>query len=335
MTSIPGQYFDGRSSARRPVELEISIDGTIRVSSLDQTRVYRVRETEFSERIGRTPRTLRFPDGSACQVSDNDALDAALAALGSPSAHHEVHRLESRWSYALMALIALVVIVWAGIEYGIPAAARHVAAIFPPRADAVIGTQALELLDHGYFSASKLPPERQQQLRDEFASMTRGLNDAHEFRLEFRHGGELGANAFALPSGIVVMTDELVELAQDDRELQAVLAHEIGHVVHRHSLRMLLQNSATSLLMIGLTGDVSSASVLVAGVPTALVQAKHSRQFEAEADDYAYAWMDRNGISHRYFSAMLQRLEQKYGGGDSGAMSWLSSHPQTGERVRD
>lgn len=335
MTPIPGQYFDGRSSARHPVQLEISIDGTIRVNGLGEAHVYRVRDTELSARIGRTPRTLRFADGSVCQVFDNDALDAALAELGGADTPHDVHRLESRWSYALAALLALVVIVWAGIEYGIPAAARHVAAIFPPQADAVIGTQALELLDHGYFSASKLPPERQRQLRDEFAAMTRGLDDAHQFRLEFRHGGELGANAFALPSGIVVLTDELVELAQDDRELQAVLAHEIGHVVHRHSLRMLLQNSATSLLMIGLTGDVSSASVLVAGVPTALVQAKHSRQFEAEADDYAYAWMDRNGISHRYFSAMLQRLEQKYGGGDSGTMSWLSSHPKTAERVRN
>ena len=145
----------------------------------------------------------------------------------------------------------------------------------------------------------------------------------------------MGANAFALPSGIVVMTDELVDLAQADEELQVVLAHEIGHVVHRHSLRMLLQNSATSLLIIGLTGDVSSASVLVAGVPTALVQAKHSRQFENEADDYAYAWMDRNGVPHRYFTDMLERLEKKYGGAGSGALSWLSSHPSTAERIRD
>ncbi|HZF25801.1 MAG TPA: M48 family metallopeptidase [Steroidobacteraceae bacterium] len=335
MTGIQAQFFDGRSSVRHPVELEIDAAGVVRLTGLGETREYPLNETRISERIGHTPRTLRFPDGSACQVLDNDAIDAALEALDSTSAQHDVHRLESQWTYAVLALIALIAIVWAAIQYGIPAAARHVAAVFPPRADALIGAQALELLDHGYFSPSKLPPERQQQLRDEFAAMTRDLDDTHEYRLEFRHGGELGANAFALPSGIVVMTDELVELAQADQELQTVLAHEIGHVVHRHSLRMLLQSSATSLLMIGLTGDVSSASVLVAGVPTALVQAKHSRQFEAEADAYAYAWMDRNGISHQYFRDMLARLEKKYGGGDAGAMSWLSSHPKTAERIRD
>ena len=98
--------------------------------------------------------------------------------------------------------------------------------------------------------------------------MTRDLDDAHEYRLEFRRGGELGANARSrCHRESSVITDELVELrAGSIRRLQVVLAHEIRHVVHRHSLRMLLQNSATSLLMIGLTGDVSSASILVAGV---------------------------------------------------------------------
>ncbi len=51
------------------------------------------------------------------------------------------------------------------------------------------------------------------------------------------NGRAVGANAFALPSGIVVMTDELVELAKTDDELVAVLAHEIGHVRGRHALR--------------------------------------------------------------------------------------------------
>ncbi|MGH8310383.1 MAG: M48 family metalloprotease, partial [Steroidobacteraceae bacterium] len=101
----------------------------------------------------------------------------------------------------------------------------------------------------------------------------------------------------------------------------------------RHSLRMLLQNSATSLLMIALVGDISSASVLVASVPTVLVQAKHSRQFETEADEYAYAWLDREGVPRRHFGAILERLEEKYGADD--VPSWISTHPSTAQRVRD
>ena len=207
MTRLAGQYFDGTSSARRAVELEIGTDGRVHVTGLAEPRQYHLAEVEISERIGQTPRRLRFPDGSVCQVLDNDAVDAALEALDASSAQHDVHRLESRWAYAILALVALVGVVWAGIQFGIPALARHAAMLFPPQADTMLGVQALDLLDRSYLAPSKLPPQRQEQLRAEFAGMTRELHDSHEYRLEFRQGGELGANAFALPSGIVVITD--------------------------------------------------------------------------------------------------------------------------------
>ena len=333
MTWTRGQFFDGRSSARHDVEVQIGIDGVVRVTGAGPPRDYRLAEVEVSERIGSTPRMLRFADGSACEVADNDAIDAALEQLDAVSPQHRVHRLESRWHYALIAGLALVLVAWGAIQFGIPAAARHVARAMPASTDYAIGRESLELLDRTMLEPTALGSERQEALRERFGAMTRDLEDGHEYRLEFRGGGDVGANAFALPSGIVVMTDELVELAQSDDELSAVLAHEVGHVVHRHSLRMLLQNSATSLLMLALVGDVSSASVLVASVPTVLVQAKHSRQFEIEADDYAYAWLDRAGIARHHFGAILERLEQKYGGAD--VPSWISSHPPTAQRMRD
>ena len=333
MTWTRGQFFDGRSSARYDTEVQIGIDGVVRVTGAGPPRDYRLAEVEISERIGSTPRMLRFADGSACEIADNDAVDAALEQLDAVSPQHRVHRLESRWHYALLAGIALVLIAWSTIQFGIPAAAKHVALALPTSTDHALGRESLELLDRMMFEPTMLADERQAALRERFAAMTRDLEDGHEYRLEFRRGGDVGANALALPSGIVVMTDELVELAQTDDELAAVLAHEVGHVVHRHSLRMLLQNSATSMLMLALVGDISSASVLVASVPTVLVQAKHSRQFEAEADDYAYAWLDRAGIERRNFGAILERLEQEYGGED--VPSWISSHPPTAQRVRD
>jgi Zn-dependent protease with chaperone function len=332
MTWIRGQFFDGRSSARYDVEVQIGVDGIVRVTGAGPARDYRLAETEISERIGSTPRVLRFVDGSACEVADNDAVDAALEQLDAVSPQHRVHRLESRWHYALIAGLVLVLVAWATIQFGIPAAARHVAMALPASTDYALGRESLELLDRTMFEPTALPSARQEALRSRFAAMTRDLADGHEYSIEFRRGGDVGANAFALPSGIVVMTDELVELAQSDDELAAVLAHEVGHVVHRHSLRMLLQNSATSILMLALVGDISSASVLVASVPTVLVQARHSRQFETEADDYAYAWLDRAGIPRRNFGAILERLEQKYGGQD--VPSWISSHPPTAQRVR-
>jgi Zn-dependent protease with chaperone function len=333
MSWMRGHFFDGRSSARHDVEVQIGIDALVRVIGAGPPRDYSLAEVEISERIGNTPRVLRFPDGGACEIADNDAVDAALEQLNATGAQHHVHRFESRWRYALAAGIAIVLIVWGGIQFGIPAAARHVAMALPASTDHALGRESLELLDRTLFEPTQLSSERQAVIRSRFADITRDLADGHHYRLEFRRGGSMGPNAFALPSGIVVMTDELVALAGSDEELSAVLAHEVGHVVHRHSLRMLLQNSATSLLILALVGDVSSASVLVASVPTVLVQAKHSRQFEVEADDYAYAWLDRAGIPRRHFGAILERLEREYG--DKDVPSWISTHPPTPQRVRD
>ena len=50
------------------------------------------------------------------------------------------------------------------------------------------------------------------------------------YTLVFRKSDAIGANAMALPSGTIVVTDGLVTLAEDDREILGVLAHEAGHV---------------------------------------------------------------------------------------------------------
>jgi Zn-dependent protease with chaperone function len=331
---MAGRFFDGHSAAAHAVEVSLGADRRVYVKGLPSRYEHPLDAVEISARVGRTPRILRFPDGAACEIADNDAVDSALELLGIHGREYRVHWLESRWKYALGAAVVAVAFVWGAIEYGIPAAARHVANVFPASADRSLGIESLEIMDKTLFTPSQLPAERQAALSARFAAMTQPLSDGHEYRLEFRHGGKIGPNAFALPSGIVVMTDELVELSRADEELLAVLAHEIGHVVQRHSLRMLLQNSVVSLVMMAITGDVSTASVLAASVPTVLVHAKHSRQFEAEADDYAYAWLDRNGIPRRHFGAILQRIEETEEE-SADAQGWFSTHPRTAERVRN
>jgi predicted Zn-dependent protease len=161
------------------------------------------------------------------------------------------------------------------------------------------------------------------------------------FRLEVRAGRALGANALALPSGIIILTDELVELARNDDEIAAVLAHEVGHVRGRHALRHVLQNSVSGLLIASLTGDLLSVTSLSAALPTALVDASFSREFEREADDAAMAWMKSAGVQPRGYAGILGRLQAQLDarngratGGRSPVRNYLSTHPDTGERIR-
>ena len=66
----------------------------------------------------------------------------------------------------------------------------------------------------------------------------------HDIRIVFRKGGRLGPNAFALPGGTIIFTDEMIMLSEHDDELLAVLIHEIGHVVHRNGMRTIIQDSS-------------------------------------------------------------------------------------------
>ena len=99
-------------------------------------------------------------------------------------------------------------------------------------------------------------------------------------------------------------------------------------VQRRHGLRHLLQNSVVALLITWYVGDVGA---LAAAAPTAILQAKYSRDFEREADDYAAESLRQNGIPLSHLADILLRLEQSHGG--SSATSYLSSHPAAAERL--
>jgi Zn-dependent protease with chaperone function len=287
---------------------------------------------QISDRLGSTPRRLRFDDAAVFETLDNDGVDRGLEALGQRHFSGRVARWEGRWQNAVGALVAVVLIAVLFIRFGVPALANLAAHVLPASVDRAISVQGLDLLDRTVLGDSALPPNRQKELRDRFDGMTATLADGHVYRLEFRKGGPLKANAFALPDGTIVMTDELVALAQNDEEIVSVLAHEIGHVRGRHALRMLLQAAGVAAITLTLYGDVASTSALAASIPTVLINAKHSRQFEEEADTFAKQWLRDHGIPESRFDDMLCRLEKSAPSGDDD-LKFLRSHPSTSERA--
>ena len=93
-----------------------------------------------------------------------------------------------------------------------------------------------------------------------------------------------------------------------------MLAHEIGHVRGRHAMRLVLQSSGVAVLLTALAGDAVGVTFLAVALPTMLLQSGYSRQFEAEADDYAFAHMKRHGVSPQAFADVMRRLEKETGG---------------------
>jgi len=128
-----------------------------------------------------------------------------------------------------------------------------------------------------------------------------------------------------------VLTDELERLATNDDELRGVFAHEVGHLVNRHALRRLLQSSSAALLLGGILGDVTGVSTLVIAVPTVLVDSAYSRDFEREADHFAFLWMAEHNVDPARLGDLLTRVTTAYGEDRGG---FLAGHPSLRERVK-
>lgn len=330
--SVSAYYFDGISTRRHTVSLSLA-DGWLAVRGDEVAREEPFTTMSISEKLGNSPRLLHFPDGSHCEVNDHAAFEALLSEAGYRP-QSLVSRLEGKWRFALSAFLLSIACVIAGFIWGLPWVAQQVAASIPHSVARGIDEHALRAFDDGLMQPSKLDAARQQQLSQRFTA----LHDTHELpphTLKFRSSPTIGANAFALPGGTIVVTDELVALAANDEEIIAVLAHEMGHVSERHPLRQLLQSSVVALAMTWYLGDISS---LLAAAPTLLLQTSYSREFERRSDRYAARLLSMNGIPAVHLADMLEKLEAAHPGSKHVSSSrfgeLFSTHPDTGERIR-
>ena len=278
MNQLAAWYYDGHSSARRPVTLVLERSGMITVSGLEHPVRHTLNDVRISDRLASTPRMFHFQNGAKCEVADNDAVDAFLALHTRGRLAALIHSLENHWGYVLVAVVFTLGIAWGSIRYGIPALASVAVASVPLAADVSLGAQALETLDQHLLSDTALDQVRQNEVRSLFTTVA--ASTEQPLTLEFRAGGTLGANALALPSGVIVITDELIALTELDEEIIAVLAHEAGHLSHRHAMRSMIQHAGIATILLVLTGDISSLTGLAVGLPVFLVEASYSRAFE-------------------------------------------------------
>lgn len=336
MQMVDADYYDGKSALAYKVRLSLAgNDLVVEGGSIERREP--LNTLHVSEPMGAAPRLIKFSDGAHCEVIDHAALSVLLKAGG----HRDglVVQLQSRWHWALAAVIITLAGIFAGYRWGLPVVSEWIAFRLPEKALAQMGKSTLAFLDEGIFSPSVISPERQQSLRSTFEGLyaPEGIKAQHQ--IVFRNGKAIGANAFALPDGTIIVTDQLVKLAKQDQEIFAVLAHELGHLNRRHSLRMLIQGSIVAFAVAWYLGDVSNVA---AGLPTLLLQARYSRDHELEADEYAAAMLKANGIASHHLADILKRMELAHSSNECGEDiettgvfgGYLDSHPATHERIK-
>jgi len=323
---LSADYFDGRSTRVRVVHLEVAGED-LKITGEDIDRRVPLTQVKVDERLGRAPRRLRFADEAFCVVSDLNALDALLSSM----AHRDgwVDRVQRRARFVLLSLAVCAALAVAAYVWGLPWAADIGASRMPAWISVKISDQALKALDGGFLLPSRIAADRQQALMAKFHALRLPEGGNAKAELLFRRSPQLGANAFTLPDGRIVLLDDLITIVGDDRQILAALAHEAGHAHGHHGMRILLQSSIVGAFLAFYVGDISS---LLAVAPATLMQARYSREFETQADDYGAAVLKLNGMSPALLADALDKLAKSHQ--ETAGARYLSTHPATVERMR-
>jgi predicted Zn-dependent protease len=220
----------------------------------------------------------------------------------------------------------------AAYVYAIPLATRLILAAVPASIDETIGDVFFESMDGTGLTPSRLPEAEQSRLRDAFGQAVQQAEGvkASATTLEFR-SAEMGPNAFALPGGRIVVTDDLVKLVDGRQDVVVgVLGHEYGHVKARHGLRMVAQSALLRMATGLVLGDFSA---LLAAAPALLGEQAYSRDFERDADAESVRIMKAAGLSPAAMVAFFEKLAEKDLGNSTGVAIAFASHPADAERV--
>ncbi|HKX64390.1 MAG TPA: M48 family metallopeptidase, partial [Rhizomicrobium sp.] len=246
-----------------------------------------------------------------------------------------LHRLEQSWRLVLIALVCVGAATAAFAFYGVPAAAGWLARHTPSSVADYTGRQTLQALDKIALKPSKTPAAVQKRYRALFTATAAAAPRGEQgYRLLFRDAPAIGPNAFALPDGSVVLTDQMIALIQKDEEIEGVFAHEMSHIDRAHGLQRIYQASLVPAAIAFITGDASQIGQIAAILPGLLLQSAYSRGFEQQADDDAAKQLHRMGKRVAPLAELLERLEKKLCGRQEGCgPNWLGSHPDTTERA--
>lgn len=218
--------------------------------------------------------------------------------------------------------------------FGIPLIAQRIVELIPPETEVdfgrmVAGQMSEALSEQGGIPVCDTDPGSVANLAiTRFAQQALvGIDTPFEVNIQVVNNSI--PNAFALPGGQAYYFAGLLEKTENANEFSAVLAHEIGHVVARHSMQKLVSTAGTGLLVGFILGDITGLSV-AGSLGSVLINNSFSREAEREADDFALEIANRMNFEASGLANLLDRISRE--GDTANAFALFSTHPLNIER---
>lgn len=283
--------------------------------------------------VGSLPYKILLAEGQLFEAENNQETKKFLEFCEKPNAESWLSYLEQKKIVILVGIMILAGLVITVPKYGLPWMGDQVAHWIPHSWLMMAGDETLEILDESFFSPSEMAPQDQDQFTKEFNRMASLVLKDQTARLVFRQSEEIGPNAFALPGGLVVLTDELVEIAEDQAGVIGVLAHELGHVQLKHPARRLVRSLMALALVSLIFDDAATFAEELAAISGSLISLAYTREFEEEADRAGKEILIGAGLSPIPLANLLQKLSDGCEENCSQLPEWLTTHPSVPSRI--
>lgn len=234
----------------------------------------------------------------------------------------------TRLAFPLIALLALAV---TGCPVN-PATGERQLILISESEEIAMGRQASEQVDA---TIGIYPDQDLQEYVGEIGQKLAAETTKPNLPWSFKVVDDVVVNAFALPGGFIYVTRGILAHFNSEAELAGVLGHEIGHVTGRHSAEQISRAQAAQLglgLGSAFVPEIAQYGDLL-GASLGLLFLKFGRDDERQADDLGFRYMRQSAYDPREMVdvfAMLERVSGSAGG--SSLPSWLSTHPDPGER---
>ncbi|MGL5446051.1 MAG: M48 family metallopeptidase [Rhabdaerophilum sp.] len=334
---LHGRFSDGVSPIAHDAEVTRTESGLLIAVPRLNTRVLWSFEEVHWEKLGVESRLTRIQ-----QEVDTGARLSLNTAMLEREFADDLRRFRTRrageagatriamWSVGAIASLAFILLI------GLPFFARVAAPLIPYSWEVKLGESVekdvLEMVSQGKsprFCTAPGTPGR-AALDEMILRLTASLPLQGPLKVDIVDVNM--TNAFALPGGRIFLFREVIEKATSADEVAGVLAHEIGHVVHRHSMRAVLHDGALSVLVGLVLGDVTGGtSIAILG--QMMLGSAFSRDQERESDEVSVRLMQEAGADPRAINVFFRRLLKA--DGSEGGTATFRSHPLTTERIEN
>ena len=336
-----GSLFDGRSSQKHLVDVELTPQAIILKAPGDKPIRWAYPQLRWAADTSpfHIEHCAEGDEGLETLVVDDPDFYRSVLEIAPKSFSSRENESKFNWKLYSVGILVLIFSAYVFIKTVPSFLADQMVEKIPIEWEVTVGQSILKMLP----VAQKPDPEVLKVLQDTVDFLKQSLpGNPYDLKVYILPVEQV--NALALPGGPIVIFEGLIDKAESPEELAGVLAHEIQHILLRHSTRGILRNLAKSMLVTLFLGDVNSVMEGIIQLAGQLETLGLSREMEAEADQKGMelilaANIDPHGMIRIFKKLMQEDFSQKKlpkgkpVSEENDISSYFSTHPSSQNRL--